>query len=140
MMKLSPRKRSKMSIHYLIKAGRRESGLSLREAAAALGISPSTLYRYEEGMIARIPPEAEKALLRFYLPYLARLSDRLSARKYRVRRHETALAKPRVTPELLYANYMAADARGKQAILECIRWQRICSGMTARDEKGKAPR
>jgi hypothetical protein len=45
-----------------------------------------------------------------------------------------------VTPELLYANYMAADARGKQAILECIRWQRICSGMTARDEKGKRPR
>ena len=127
MMRVSPQERSNMSLHYLIKAGRRESGLSLREAAARLGLSPSTLYRYEEGLIARIPPEKEEALLRFYLPYLIRLSDRLSARKTGMRRHDLSPMQPRVTPEFLYANYMAADARGRKTILECLRWQRICS-------------
>ena len=123
-----------MSIHYLIKAGRRESGLSLREAAGRLRLSPSTLYRYEEGLIVRIPKETETALLLFYSPYLIRLLDRLSARKCRVQRYENALMQPRVTPEYLYVNYLAADARGKRAILDCIRWQRLCSHTSFRTE------
>ena len=129
-----------MSFHYLIKAGRRESGLSLREAAARLNLSPSTLYRYEEARIRRIPPETKAALIRFYLPFLIRLSDRLCTKKYRVRRCECAPAPPLVTPEYLYANYMAADPRGRKAILECIRWQRICSRTADREPSGKVSR
>lgn len=129
-----------MSIHYLIKAGRRESGLSLREAAARLELSPSTLHRYEEGQITKIPPETAQTLLRFYLPYLIRLSDRLAARKYRADRIGRALVPPRVTPEFLYENYQAADVRGKKAILECLRWQRICSRpQKQQDGSGSGP-
>lgn len=112
-----------MSLHYLLKAGRRESGLSLREAAAFLSLSPSTLYRYEEGFIHRIPESTARTLLDFYYPYLKQLFDHLGICAVRLEWCSLELRIPSVTAESLYSYYLAADSRGRQAVLELLRYQ-----------------
>ena len=112
-----------MSLHYLLKAGRRSSGYSLREAAALLGLSPSTLYRYEEGLIRKIPEDLEQEMLRFYQPHLKHLSEELDRNAHRLAWTQLALTHPPVTPESLYAYFMAADSRGQQALLELLRYE-----------------
>lgn len=114
-----------MSIHYLLKAGRRESGLSLREAAAALSVSVSTLYRYEEGLVASIPEEKARHLLRFYMPYLQRLYERLEGQAVSVSWGELTLIYPQISAESLYSYFQAADKRGRQAILNLLRLQSL---------------
>ena len=112
-----------MPIHYLLKAARRESGYSLREAASRLSLPPSTLYRYEEGLIRKIPPERAAAMLDFYLPFLIRLSDRLTAQEVQEGRRNLPVEKQTVTPDLLYSYYWAADERGRRTILRFLQLQ-----------------
>ena len=120
-----------MSLHYFLKAGRLESGLSLREAAAYLSVTPSTLYRYEEGLIRRIPESVSSDLLRFYFPYLKQHYDYLTRRSIRLGWRNVELKHPPVTPESLYRYFLAADGRGRQAVLELLRYQ----GGFVQDEK-----
>lgn len=112
-----------MSIHYLLKAGRRASGLTLREASSRLGLSPATLYRYEEGLVRRIPEEKTRRLLQFYFPYLTAFSDDLAAAAIRLEWDQLCRLQPPVSPESLYRYYLAADERGRMSILEVLRFQ-----------------
>lgn len=55
-----------MKIGERIKALRKERGLSVESVASKLGVSPSTLYRYENGSIEKLPVEICDELCKVY--------------------------------------------------------------------------
>ena len=55
-----------MKLHDSMRRARLSSGVSVAEAAAAVGISRATLYRYESGDIAKIPSSVVEALASVY--------------------------------------------------------------------------
>lgn len=109
-----------MSYSFLLRQARKDAGLSLREAAFRLQLSPSTLFRYEEDLILHIPPERLLAILRFY---------RIDPEKLRRRQLREAAAerlflyeksqRP-VDADFLYACFSSLDERGQRAVLRLM--------------------
>jgi len=109
-----------MPIHYFLRAARKQSGMSLREAASRTGISASTLYRYEEGLIRNIPPERVRLLMDFYHDYLM---DYLSGLWERIVQERWSLyqnSRPLVTADYLLERYNRADEAGRQRFLAML--------------------
>lgn len=67
-----------MKLHDILRRARLSSGVSVAEAAEAVGISRATLYRYESGDIAKIPPSIVEALASVYRSTPAALTGKTS--------------------------------------------------------------
>ena len=110
-----------MSYHYVIKKARKKQGLLLREVSDSLSISTSTLYRYEEGYIRKIPSERLLMLLRFYrvsisIPpwHVEQTHQRLSI--YSESRHI-------FDTDSLLAAFQRLDQRGKRTICRALTFE-----------------
>ena len=109
-----------MAYSFLLKQARKKLKLSLREAAAIFKMSPSTLNRYEEGLISHIPPHKLHALLSYYGIDPKKLRDewlRKSAYERLLRYEES---QRRIDADFLYKHYMALDERGKRNVLSLL--------------------
>lgn len=109
-----------MAYSYLLKQARKSAALSIREAAALLRIPPSTLSRYEEGMITHIPPDRLLRMLKFYQidPQKIRLDYVRETARERLFLYEKS--QRIVDADFLYEHYMALDERGRQNVLHLL--------------------
>ena len=109
-----------MAYSYLLKQARKSAALSIREAAALLRIPPSTLSRYEEGMITHIPPDRLLRMLQFYQidPQKIRLDYVRETARERLFLYEKS--QRIVDADFLYEHYMALDERGRQNVLHLL--------------------
>ena len=109
-----------MSIHYILRTARRLSGLSLRQAAIRAGLLPSTLYRYEEGSIRKVPDAVIEKLLDVYQvnPLQEYEEYRLQQMFYRILSYGES--RQEITADFLMEKYLAADERGRQTILDVM--------------------
>ena len=109
-----------MAYSYLLKQARKKMKLSLREAAAIFKMSPSTLNRYEEGLISHIPPQKLHALLSHYRidPDEIRRDWLRKSALERLSLYEES--QRRVDADFLYKRYMALDERGKRNVLSLL--------------------
>ena len=109
-----------MAYSYLLKQARKSAALSIREAAALLRIPPSTLSRYEEGMITHIPPDRLLRMLKFYQidPQKIRLDYVRETARERLFLYEKS--QRIVDADFLYERYMALDERGRQNVLHLL--------------------
>ena len=127
-----------MSIHYFLRSARRLSGLSLRQAARQAGLLPSTLYRYEEGIIQKVPAETAQRLLSLYGtdPLSEYRSFRLQKMAERIQFY--AESRQLITADFLMEKYLAADERGRQTILDILMLESrysSCGRFTPGEEK-----
>ncbi len=125
-----------MAYSFLLKQARKKLKLSLREAAAIFKMSPSTLNRYEEGLISHIPPHKLHALLSYYGIDPKKLRDewlRKSAYERLLRYEES---QRRIDADFLYKHYMALDERGKRNVLSLLMHE---SDVTASLRASKPP-
>ena len=112
-----------MPVRSALKTVRLQRGLSLRAAAALVGICPSTLYRYEEGHIARIPPGVKLALRRLYgsdLLFPGRLGE-LKKMDRRISAYEEG--RQLMAADLMFRQFERLDARGKRTVLNLLRFE-----------------
>jgi len=109
-----------LAYSYLLKQARKSAALSIREAAALLRIPPSTLSRYEEGMITHIPPDRLLRMLKFYQidPQKIRLDYVRETARERLFLYEKS--QRIVDADFLYERYMALDERGRQNVLHLL--------------------
>ena len=109
-----------MAYSYLLKQARKSAALSIREAAALLRIPPSTLSRYEEGMLTHIPPDRLLRMLQFYQidPQKIRLDYVRETARERLFLYEKS--QRIVDADFLYEHYMALDERGRQNVLHLL--------------------
>ena len=109
-----------MAYSYLLKQARKSAALSIREAAALLRIPPSTLSRYEEGMITHIPPDRLLRMFKFYQidPQKIRLDYVRETARERLFLYEKS--QRIVDADFLYERYMALDERGRQNVLHLL--------------------
>ncbi len=109
-----------MAYSYLLKQARKSAALSIRKAAALLRIPPSTLSRYEEGMITHIPPDRLLRMLKFYQidPQKIRLDYVRETARERLFLYEKS--QRIVDADFLYEHYMALDERGRQNVLHLL--------------------
>ena len=109
-----------MAYSYLLKQARKSAALSIREAAALLRIPPSTLSRYEEGMITHIPPDRLLRMFKFYQidPQKIRLDYVRETARERLFLYEKS--QRIVDADFLYEHYMALDERGRQNVLHLL--------------------
>ncbi len=117
-----------MSYSMMLKTARRRSGHTLREVAAALGLTPSTVYRYEEGLILRIPPETLRSLCAFY-----GISPREEAEGFRLEQEKDRLSRYsesrlNVSADFLYRQYMQLDQRGRKNVLNLLQYELSLQG------------
>ena len=127
---------NELAYSFLLKQARKKLKLSLREAAAIFKMSPSTLNRYEEGLISHIPPHKLHALLSYYGIDPKKLRDewlRKSAYERLLRYEES---QRRVDADFLYKHYMALDERGKRNVLSLLMHE---SDVTASLQASKPP-
>ena len=94
--------------------------MSLREAAAVFKMSPSTLNRYEEGLITHIPPQKLSSLLEGYGidPEKIRREWTRKNTIERLSRYEES--QRRIDADFLYERYMALDERGRRSVLNLL--------------------
>ena len=110
----------KLAYSFLLKQARKQLKISLREAAAIFSMSPSTLNRYEEGLISHVPPQKLIDLLSYYGIDPERIRSewlRKSALE-RLSRYEES--QRRIDADFLYERYMALDERGKRNVLSLL--------------------
>ncbi len=115
-----------MSQHFLLKSARKNRGLSLRYAAEKVHIHPSTLYRYEEGLIVRIP---EKVLGELYYLYgLESAPEEQEKQMQDTYRRLMAYkeSRQRITADSLYERFQALDERGRQTVLSFLQFEESC--------------
>ena len=127
---------NELAYSFLLKQARKKLKLSLREAAAIFKMSPSTLNRYEEGLISHIPPHKLRALLSYYGIDPKKLRDewlRKSAYERLLRYEES---QRRIDADFLYKHYMALDERGKRNVLSLLMHE---SDVTASLRASKPP-
>ena len=128
-----------LSYGFLLKQARKNLKLSLREAAARFRMSPSTLNRYEEGLISHIPPQKLDALLEGYGidPEKIRM-DWVRTNSYeRLTGYEES--QRRVDADFLYERYMSLDERGRRNVLSLlIHESEVTAGL--RSSKPQDPR
>ena len=127
---------NELAYSFLLKQARKKLKLSLREAAAIFKMSPSTLNRYEEGLISHIPPHKLHALLSYYGIDPKKLRDewlRKSAYERLLRYEES---QRRIDADFLYKHYMALDERGKRNVLSLLMHE---SDVTASLQASKPP-
>ena len=125
-----------MAYSFLLKQARKKLKLSLREAAAIFRMSPSTLNRYEEGLISHIPPGKLNALLSYYGidPKAVRNAWLKRSAFERLSRYEES--QRRIDADFLYQHYMALDERGKRNVLSLLLHE---SDVTAALRSSKPP-
>lgn len=125
-----------MAYSFLLKEARKKLRISLREAAAIFRMSPSTLNRYEEGLISRIPPEKLLAILMHYGidPEQIRNEWLQKGALERLSRYEES--QRRIDADFLYERYMALDERGKRNVLSLLLHE---SDVTASNRFPKPP-
>ena len=111
-----------MAYSYHLKQARKKLNISLRKAAGIFHLSPSTLSRYEEGLILRIPPRKLKMLIQHYG------IDPSALRKEWLR--ENALQRliqyeesQRIDADFLYERYSSLDERGKRNVLRLLLYE-----------------
>ena len=109
-----------MSIHYLLRTARRLSGLSLREAARRSGLLPSTLYRYAQGSIQKVPEEAVNRLFSVYQTDPLSEYHAVRLRKMAERILSCTESRQVITADFLMEKYLVADERGRQTILDIL--------------------
>ena len=109
-----------MSIHYFLRTARRLRGLSLRQAARLAGLLPSTLWRYEEGSIQKVPEETAQRLLTLYGidPLAEHRTFCLQHMAERILFY--AESRQLITADFLMEKFLAADERGRQTILDIL--------------------
>ena len=106
-----------MAYSFLLKQARKQLKMSLREAAAMLRMSPSTLNRYEEGVIAHIPPQKILTMIRGYglSPESIRRDGIRRDTIERLSRYEES--QHRIDADFLYERYLSLDERGRRNVL-----------------------
>ena len=109
-----------MAYSYLLKHTRKKLKLSIRDAAALLRIPPSTLSRYEEGVISHIPPEKLLNILEAYHVDPGKLRQDYAHRTAGERLFLYAESQRTVDADFLYERYMALDERGRQNVLHLL--------------------
>lgn len=109
-----------MSFHAMLKEARREKGLTLRFVADRLGISPSTLLRYEDGQILRIPAETLYGLYSLYGLEPEKECRRSEAVFLYQRLSGYAESRQTIDADFLYKRYSLLDARGRSAVLSVL--------------------
>ncbi len=112
-----------MAYSFHLKQARKKLKISLREASAALDLSPSTLYRYEEGIISHIPPKKLMTILRFY-----RISPDKIRREWIVMNALERLSmyeesQRRIDADFLYERYSSLDERGRRNVLRLLLYE-----------------
>ncbi len=119
-----PQRNSKeqtLPVHYFLRTARRQLGMSLREAARKAGISASTLYRYEEAYIRRIPEERINKMLELYEgsleAYIGLLRKRMASERWK----RYVKSRPEITADFLYELYLSSDEQGRRTILTVMR-------------------
>ena len=109
-----------MAYSFFLKQARKNRRLSLRDAAAVLRMSPSTLNRYEEGSITHIPPEKLLKLIRFYG---ADPGDTIRKRHVGSTIERLALyeeSQRRIDADYLYERWSSLDERGRRSVLSLL--------------------
>ncbi len=109
-----------MAYSFLLKQARKNRKLSLREAAAIFKMSPSTLNRYEEGLISHIPPQKLRMILAFYGIDPERVRSEWLGRSALERLSRYEESQRRIDADFLYKRYMALDERGKRNVLSLL--------------------
>ena len=121
-----------MAYRYHLKQARKKLNLSLRKAAEIFHLSPSTLSRYEEGLILRIPPQKLKRLIQHYGidPSALRREWLLENALQRLIQYEES---QRIDADFLYERYSSLDERGKRNVLRLLLYE--CELMTHSQEQ-----
>ena len=128
-----------MAYSFHLKQARKKLNISLREAAAVFHLSPSTLNRYEEGMISHIPLHKLQKLVRYY---------GISAKKIRQEwiREETIArlslyeeSQRRVDADFLYEHYSSLDERGQRNVLRILLYESELMTRLRRQDKPHEP-
>lgn len=109
-----------MAYSFLLKKARRKLKKTLREAAAFFRISPSTLNRYEEGLISHIPPARLSAILDGYGIDPEKLRKDWICRNTLERLSRYEESQRRVDADFLYERYMSLDERGRRNVLSLL--------------------
>ena len=117
-----------MAYSFLLKQARKQLHISLREAAAVFKMSPSTLNRYEEGLISHIPPKKLIVLLSHYGIDPEEIRSEWSRKSALERLSRYEESQRRIDADFLYECYMALDERGKRNVLNLLMHE---SGLTA---------
>lgn len=110
-----------MSYHYVIKKARKKQGLVLREVSDSLSISTSTLYRYEEGYIQKIPSERLLMLLRFYQVSIS--VPPWHAEQTHLRLHTYNESRHIFDTDSLLTVFLRLDQRGKRTICRALTFE-----------------
>ena len=128
-----------MAYSFHLKQARKKLNISLREAAAVFHLSPSTLNRYEEGMISHISLHKLQKLVRYY---------GISAKKIRQEwiREETIArlslyeeSQRRVDADFLYERYSSLDERGQRNVLRILLYESELMTRLRRQDKPHEP-
>ncbi len=126
-----------MAYSFHLKQARKKLKISLREAAAALDMSPSTLYRYEEGLISHISLPKLQHLVRWYgiTPEKIRRKwiDQGAAERLSLYQESQRM----IDADFLYERYMSLDERGQRNVLRLLLYE---SGITAHLNAQEKPR
>ena len=109
-----------MAYSFILKQARKRTHRSLREAAAALRIPPSTLSRYEEGAISRIPPERLLSMLRYYELDPPAMQEEYVREFARERLSLYEKSRRRIDAGFLYERFSQLDERGQQNVLRLL--------------------
>ena len=104
----------------LLKQARKQSKLSLREAAALFKMSPSTLNRYEEGLISHIPPRKLAEILEGYGVEAEKLQREWLQKSAIERLCRYEESQRRIDADFLYERYMSLDERGRRSVLSLL--------------------
>ena len=97
-----------------------KSGLSLREAAERAGLEHTTLYRYEEGKILRVPESTVRRLLSVYNVDPLEEYEEIHRRRMAGRLLPYAESRQEITADFLFEHFLAADERGRQTVLDIL--------------------
>ena len=104
-----------------LKEARLKCGLSLRAAAAKLRIHPSTLSRYESGMIRMLPAGLREAMQELYRTDLSLSSFRRKELYRRLSAYEES--RQLMAADLLIRQFERLDRRGKRTVLNLLRFE-----------------
>ena len=112
-----------MAYSYHLKQARKKLNISLRKAAGMLHLSPSTLSRYEEGMISRIPPEKLVLLTEYYGIEPEKLRAKWLRENAVQRLIQYEESRRRIDADFLYERYLSLDERGRRNVLRLLLYE-----------------
>ena len=112
-----------MAYSFLLKQARKKANLSLRKAAAIFGLSPSTLNRYEEGLISHIPPRNLLMLLRYYDVSPDEMREKWIYRNMLERLSRYEESQHHIDADFLYNRYISLDERGRRNVLRLLLYE-----------------